>query len=160
MKYPELQHVNVNVDDLDLALAFYRDVVGLELDATPDQGIRSQFFRLGGGQQIHMNELSDQHAYRMHFCLVVSDFPGLFERAKAAGAIDTRPWGRIRRLPGGAMQMFLRDPSGNLLEIASSRDATIPSALLRDELVEPFPGLYRIPPGSQDGAHENVRGNS
>jgi catechol 2,3-dioxygenase-like lactoylglutathione lyase family enzyme len=33
-----LQHVNVNVDDLDAAVAFYRDVLGLPLDDTPDQG--------------------------------------------------------------------------------------------------------------------------
>jgi lactoylglutathione lyase len=151
-----LQHVNVNVDDLDAAVAFYRDVLGLPLDATPDQGFRSQFFRLSGAQQIHMNELADGHAFRGHFCLVVADFPQVFAKAKAAGAIDVRPWGRVRRLPGGAMQMFVRDPSRNLIEIASARDAVISTAVFGDELVEPRPGVYRIPPGDADGRHEDV----
>ena len=108
-----IQHVNVNVDDLDRAVAFYRDVLGLPLDATPDQGFRSQFFRIGERQQIHMNEIADSHQFRGHFCLVVPDFAAVFLRAKAANAIDTAPWGRVRRLPSGTMQMFVRDPAGN-----------------------------------------------
>ena len=105
-----LQHVNVNVDDLDRAIPFYRDVLGLPLDDTPDQGFRSQFFRIGGGQQIHMNEIADARQFRGHFCLVVPDFQAVFRRAKATGAIDVAPWGRVRRLPSGKMQMFVRDP--------------------------------------------------
>jgi catechol 2,3-dioxygenase-like lactoylglutathione lyase family enzyme len=151
-----LQHVNVNVDDFPRAVAFYRDVLGLELDATPDQGFRSQFFRLAGAQQIHLNELADDHAFRGHFCLVAPDFVGVFRRAQAAGAIDLRPWGKIRRLPSGAMQMFVRDPAGNLIEIASARDAEIPAEIMRDPAFEPRPGVYRIPPGAAEGRHENV----
>jgi catechol 2,3-dioxygenase-like lactoylglutathione lyase family enzyme len=149
-----IHHVNVNVDDLDAAVAFYRDVLGLPLDDTPDQGFRSQFFRIGALQQIHMNEIADAHPFRGHFCLVVPDFTAVFGRAKAAGAIDLKPWGRVRRLPSGAMQMFVRDPSGNLIEIASARDADIDPALFADELVEPKPGVYRMAPGASVGAHE------
>ena len=148
-----LQHVNVNVDDLDRAIPFYRDVLGLPLDDTPDQGFRSQFFRIGGGQQIHMNEIADARQFRGHFCLVVPDFQAVFRRAKAAGAIDVAPWGRVRRLPSGKMQMFVRDPSGNLIEIASGDGEALDPALFADPLVEPRPGTYRIPPGSADGRH-------
>lgn len=151
-----VQHVNVNVADLDSAVAFYRDVLGLALDTTPDQGFRSQFFRLANGQQIHMNEIADEHQYRGHFCVVVPDFMGVFARAKAAGAIDLEPWGRVRRLPGGAMQMFVRDPSGNLVEVASARDARIDPALFADALVEPRPGIYKMAPGATSGRHENA----
>lgn len=150
-----LHHINVNVDDLQAAIAFYRDVVGLPLDPTPDQGFRSQFFRIGHNQQIHMNEIADVHQYRGHFCILAPDFPSVFRRAKAAGAIDVRPWGRVRRLPSGGMQMFLRDPSGNLVEIGSARDAAIDPALFADELVEPKPGMYRMAPGAAVGAHES-----
>jgi catechol 2,3-dioxygenase-like lactoylglutathione lyase family enzyme len=150
-----LHHVNVNVDDLDAAIAFYRDVIGLPLDHTPDQGFRSQFFRLGPHAQIHMNEIADVHQFRGHFCLIAPDFPAVFARAKAANAIDLRPWGRVRRLPSGAMQMFVRDPAGNLVEIASAKDAVIDPALFTDELVEPKPGIYRMAPGAEVGAHES-----
>jgi catechol 2,3-dioxygenase-like lactoylglutathione lyase family enzyme len=150
-----LHHINVNVDDLDAAVAFYRDVIGLPLDPTPDQGFRSQFFRIGANQQIHMNEIADSHQFRGHFCLVAPDFAAVFRRAKQAGAIDVQPWGRVRKLPVGSMQMFVRDPAGNLVEIASARDAHIDPAVLADELVEPKPGMYRMAPGASVGRHES-----
>lgn len=148
-----IQHVNINVDDLASAIVFYRDVIGLPLDSTPDQGFASQFFRINAEQQIHMNQLPDEHGFRGHFCMEIRDFMGVYERAKACGAIDLRPWGRVRRLPGGKMQMFVRDPSGNLIEISSTPDSVIPVSLFTDPLVEPLPGVYRIPPGQPDGAH-------
>lgn len=149
-----LQHINVNVDDLGTAVPFYRDVLGLPLDDTPDQGFPSQFFRLAPGQQIHMNELQDGHPFRAHFCIELRDFTGVFRRAKAAGAIDLEPWGRVRRLPNGKMQMFVRDPSGNLIEVGSTADAEVDPSLFDDDLVEPEPGIYRIPPGEAAGRHE------
>ena len=154
-----IQHVNVNVDDLDAAIPFYRDVLGLPLDETPDQGFRSQFFRIGTTQQIHMNEMRDERQFRGHFCLVVPDFMGVFARAKAANAIDVAAWGKVRQLPNGKMQMFLRDPSGNLIEIANTSGEPIDLAIFRDDidnikLVEPQRGVYRMAPGASIGRHE------
>ena len=151
-----LQHINISVANLDAVIDFYTEVIGLGLDPTPDQGFRGQFFRINDTQQIHMNEIDDDYAYRGHFCLEVEDFMGVFTRAKAAGVIDTEAWGRVRRLPRGTMQMFLRDPHGNLVEIASVLGAEIPAALFDDELVEPDPGLYKIPPETGVGGHHAV----
>jgi catechol 2,3-dioxygenase-like lactoylglutathione lyase family enzyme len=151
-----IQHVNVNVDDLDAAIPFYRDVLGLTLDETPDQGFRCQFFKIGGTQQIHMNEMQDERQFRGHFCLVVPDFMGLFARAKAAGVIDVAPWGKVRQLPNGKMQMFVRDPSGNLIEIANTSSEPIDLSVFRDDadIVEPRRGIYRMDPGASVGRHE------
>jgi lactoylglutathione lyase len=153
-----IQHVNVNVEDLDAAIAFYRDVLGLSLDDTPDQGFRSQFFRIDGIQQIHMNEMRDERQFRGHFCLVVPDFMGVFARAKAAHAIDLAPWGKVRQLPNGKMQMFVRDPSGNLIEIASTSREVIDLSVFRDDLdrVEPQRGVYKMAPGASVGRHETT----
>jgi catechol 2,3-dioxygenase-like lactoylglutathione lyase family enzyme len=152
-----IQHINVNVDDLAVAVAFYRDVLGLPLDPTPDQGFESQFFRINARQQIHMNVIRDSRPFRAHFCIELPDFMGVFQRAKAAGAIDLEPWGRVRQLPGGKMQMFVRDPHGNLIEIASVAGAVIDPTLFKDELVEPEPGVYRMAPGASVGRHEPAR---
>lgn len=148
-----IHHVNVNVDDLATAIPFYRDVLGLPLDPTPEQGMHSQFFRINERQQIHMNEVADTHQFRGHFCIEVPDFEGVFQRAKAAGAIDTEPWGRVRALPNGKMQMFVRDPHGNLVEIASAPGVEIDAALFEDDLVEPERGIYRMEPGADLGEH-------
>jgi len=153
-----IQHVNVNVDDLDAAIPFYRDVLGLPLDDTPDQGFRCQFFRIGSTpQQIHMNEMRDERQFRGHFCLVVPDFMGVFKRAKESHAIDLRAWGKVRQLPNGKMQMFVRDPSGNLIEIASTSSEIIDLAVFREEgnLVEPQRGIYYMEPGASVGYHKS-----
>jgi lactoylglutathione lyase len=155
-----IQHVNVNVEDLDAAIPFYRDILGLPLDDTPDQGFRSQFFRIGStAQQIHMNEMKDERQFRGHFCLVVPDFMGLYARAKAADVIDLAPWGKVRQLPNGKMQMFVRDPSGNLIEIASTASEVIDLAVFGKDLnaiVEPQRGVFKMDPGASVGRHETA----
>src|SRR5947207_11192462 len=150
----QIQHVNVNVDDLDAAIPFYRDILGLPLEDTPDQGFRCQFFKIGMTQQIHMNEMRDERQFRGHFCLVVPDFMGVFARAKSSNAIDIAPCGKVRQLPNGKMQMFVRDPSGNLIEIASSSREVIDLARFHDDVVEPERGVYKMEPGASIGRHE------
>ena len=150
-----LDHVSVLITNVERSRHFYRDVLGLSLDDTPDQGFRSQFFRIDGVQQIHMNEMRDERQYRGHFCLVVPDFMSVFERAKAGNAIDVGPWGKVRQLPGGKMQMFVRDPSGNLIEIASASGEVIDLAAFRDDdIVESRRGVYKMEPGADVGWHE------
>ena len=73
-----IQHVNVMVDDLTVADAFYTEVLGLERAPTPDLGFPAQFYRVGDFQQIHVNQLVDVHPQRSHFCLRVDDFNGVF----------------------------------------------------------------------------------
>ncbi|MEQ8346775.1 MAG: VOC family protein [Sneathiellaceae bacterium] len=142
---PRLQHVNILVDDLDRTVAFYRDVIGLALDETPDLGFPAQFLRLADGSQIHVNELPETRPFRAHFCLVVEDFNAVFRRLKAAAAIDVEPWGKVRRLPSGSMQLFARDPAGNLVELASRVDQTIDPEILGDDLVDTGAGNANPP---------------
>lgn len=144
-----LHHVNLLVDDLAAATAFYRDVIGLEPDATPDQGFPSQFFRFADGAQLHMNEAPETRPFRAHFCVVVPDFMAVFRRARAAGALDVEVWGRIRRLPNGKLQMFVRDPSGNLVEIASAPGAPVDADATSAELFDPEVGNYTLAPGAR-----------
>ncbi len=142
-----IHHVNLLVDDIGAATAFYRDVLGLEPDATPDQGFPSQFFRFADGQQLHMNEIKDVRPYRAHFCVVVPDFMAVFRRARAAGALDLEAWGRIRRLPNGKLQMFVRDPSGNLVEVASTPGAPTDPAEMTARYFDDAVGNYTVAPG-------------
>ena len=48
----------------------------------------------------------------------------------------------MRRLPSGKMQMFVRDPSGNLLEISCRPETPVDEAIFGDELVQPGVSLY------------------
>jgi len=131
-----LQHVNILVDDLEEGIAFYNGLLGAALDETPKLDFPAQFFKFANGAQIHMNEFKDRRPYRAHFCIVVDDFNAIFRRVKEAGVIDNEPWGKVCQLPTGTMQMFLRDPAGNLVEIASRKGDAIDPDIFTDELVQ------------------------
>lgn len=146
--HARIQHVNLLVDNIAHADQFYGEILGLPRVPNPEQGFRSRFFQLADGQQFHVNEIPDDRPYRAHVCIVVDDFNDVFRRAKTAGVIDIEVWGKIRRLPSGTAQMFLRDPSGNLVEISAAPNAQIDDAILNDDLWNPIPGVYTVPPGT------------
>jgi lactoylglutathione lyase len=131
-----IQHVNVMVDDLATATEFYGGLLGFVPDPTPDLGFPAQFFGVGGGQQIHVNELDDQHAERAHFCVRLDDFSSVFRRAYDAGALEVRTWGKVRRLPTGVMQAFVRDPSGNLIELSCEADQVVDPSIFDLDIVD------------------------
>jgi len=138
----QINHVTLVVNDLDQARAFYETELGLEPLPAFQLDFPAQFYRVNEQQQLHITEWADRTSFRAHVCLQVDDFTDLFQRMKARQAIDTAPWGRVRRLPDGAMQMFVRDPSGNLLEISARPDTAIDERIFSDELVEPVAGVY------------------
>ena len=138
-----MHHVNVMVDDLATAHSFYTDVLGLEPKPTPDLGFPAQFYKINDMQEIHMNEIADAVPERAHFALRVTDFESVFHRAHQGGVIETKTWGKARVLPGGVMQMFVRDPSGNLIEIATEPGYECdPTLLTIEDVFEPEEGFW------------------
>ena len=132
-----IHHINLMVDDLARAVEFYGTALGLEPLPTPDMGFPAQFFKINDLQEIHLNELQDVTPERAHFCLRVDDFTDQFRRMKALGAIEIKTWGKVRRLPSGVMQMFVRDPSGNLIELSCESDQYVDPAIFDEEIFEP-----------------------
>jgi hypothetical protein len=48
----------------------------------------------------------------------VDDFHAAYDAAKAMGALDSTAFRNpVNELPDGCVQMYLRDPAGNLIEI-------------------------------------------
>jgi lactoylglutathione lyase len=131
-----INHVTLIVADLEKARRFYTDVLGLEELPAYAFDYPVQFYRINDAQQLHITEWQDTPSFRGHVCLQVADFNATFRTLKALGAIDTSPWGKVRRLRDGAMQMFARDPSGNLIELSHPDAGTVDPEILTDELVE------------------------
>lgn len=142
MRVEQIHHVTVIVDNLERACAFYEDVLGLEPVHMVPLDFPAQFYKVGERQQLHVTEWEDAHSFRGHVCLQVDEFMPIFERARALGIIDTAPWGKVRKLPDGAMQMFIRDPAGNLIEISCKPGTPIDPAIFADPQVEPTPGVF------------------
>ena len=132
-----IHHVNLTVDDLAAATEFYRDVIGLAPAVTPDLGFPAQFFTIGTGQELHVNELADVRPKGAHYCLRLDDFATVVARAETAGAIDVEAWGRASRIGTGVIQLFVRDPAGNLIELNSQPHEQFDEAFYARPYVDP-----------------------
>jgi catechol 2,3-dioxygenase-like lactoylglutathione lyase family enzyme len=142
-KVLQINHATIVVDDLERARAFYERELGLEALPTFNLDFPAQFYRINATQQLHVTEWPDTPSFRGHVCLQVDDFNAVFFRMRELGVIDTSPWGKVRRLPDGAMQMFVRDPAGNLVEISCHPATPIDDAIFEDaELVQPGVGAF------------------
>ncbi|NJK82766.1 MAG: glyoxalase [Saprospiraceae bacterium] len=139
-KITKINHVTLIVDQLETAAAFYENELGLEVIPAFVFDYPTAFFKINEQEQLHLTEWEDAKSFRGHVCMTVDDFNALYWRAKALGIIDIAPWGKVRQLPDGAMQLFLRDPSGNLLEISSPPKYAIDPNIFEDELYQA--GLY------------------
>jgi lactoylglutathione lyase len=147
-----INHVTLIVDRLEDACRFYETEFELEPLPAFQFDYPAQFYRLNDEQQLHLTEWEDTPSFRGHVCFQVDDFDTVFHRMREQGRIDVQPWGRVRRLPDGAMQMFVRDPAGNLLEISAPAGVPVDPSIFDDEdLVEREPGVYTSNRGDARG---------
>ncbi len=115
-----LAHVCFVVSDLDKAVSFYRDALGMT-EAFPfidtDGRQYGQYLHVGGGTFLELfvgerGERDDTQSYR-HFCLQVEDLAAEVERLGAAGvAVSPIKLGTDR-----SYQAWLEDPDGNRIEL-------------------------------------------
>jgi glyoxylase I family protein len=113
MKVAGLHHVSVNVRDVDEALKFYVDQLGFTVLERPDFGFGGAWLQ-AGANQVHLLE-TDKSTIdpRQHFALRVDDLEAVAAELEAAGV-------KVRRadyVPGAGHQVFIRDPSGNRIEL-------------------------------------------
>jgi glyoxylase I family protein len=110
-----IHHVSINVVDVDAALRFYVDVLGLtQRSDRPDFGFGGAWLD-AGGQQVHLIEAPGPDDRGQHFALQVADLDTTIAELRAGGTTvsDASPVGTNR-------QAFLHDPSGNLVELQQS----------------------------------------
>lgn len=115
-----VHHINLLVDDLDAAVEFYETILGFPKCPTPEFDFPAQFVAIGAEQEIHINQLDDVKPQIGHFAVRLDNFNEVFMTAYEAGVLETEAWGQARKLPNGVIQSWVRDPSGNLVEINSN----------------------------------------
>lgn len=117
MRATGLNHLSIGARDLNASLRFYEEVLGMERIPTYNFGFRTQYLRLGD-LQLHVFELEDHVPMFQHFAIDVDDFHAVYDKAKALGMLDGETFrNAVNELPDGSVQMYLRDPGGNLLEV-------------------------------------------
>jgi catechol 2,3-dioxygenase-like lactoylglutathione lyase family enzyme len=128
-----INHVSILARDLDESERFYRELVGAERIDSPNFGSPVRWLRVGG-VQIHLMQSSGGGGGAGHFGITVDDLPAVYERARGLDAFDAAVNGHhLWELPEGAVQLYLRDPGGNLVEV-NGRDARALPATARADL--------------------------
>jgi len=117
-----LHHVSLLIADLERALAFYRDALGMSVsEARPDLGYPGAWLETGH-QQIHLLQLSNpdpvigrpEHGGRdRHVALLIRDLDVLRRSLEANGVAYTLS-------KSGRRALFCRDPDGNALEFVEA----------------------------------------
>jgi YD repeat-containing protein len=117
VKATRINHVSVHAVDIEESIRFYTEVFGMELIPSPDFGTPVEWLRLGD-QQLHLFLRETETPRYHHLGIDVDDFEAVYRTAKERGLLD-RTMGRdaIRSHPAGWVQMYLRDPAGNLVEV-------------------------------------------
>jgi len=123
-------HTMLRVGDLERSLAFYRDVLGMQLISRKDypEGKFTLAF-VGFGKNPEQAELEltynwDTHAYDLgnaygHIALGVDDIYAVAERIRAAGGKITREPGPMKH--GTTVIAFVQDPDGYKVELIEEK---------------------------------------
>jgi lactoylglutathione lyase len=140
-----LHHTGYTVDDLDRSLAFYRDLLGMEVVAQqekaggylaaivghPDAHVRMAHLRLPGGEHVlelfqylapegrAATPLQPRDTGTPHLCFAVDDLEALYARLLIAG-VDTfvsAPVAVDTGVNRGGLALYLRDPDGIPVEL-------------------------------------------
>ena len=135
----KLSHVSIAVENVDEAVKFYRDVLGLEVTRTvtlDDRQLKIAFVKIGETELELLEPLNQDNTVRRyldrwgpglhHICFEVDDVAGSMEALKSRGAefTDTEP------RPGAVGQVAFMPPSstgGVLVEINQESDTITPS---------------------------------
>ncbi len=108
-----VHHVSLNVDDVDACLAFYVDVLGLEVLPRPDFGFPGAWLA-AGPQQIHLIQMPEHEAPKgQHFAFRVEDLDQARAELREKGVEVSDAF----EIPGVGCQAFLHDPAGNMIEL-------------------------------------------
>ncbi len=136
-----INHVSIVAKDLAESTRFYQDVFGLEPLPSPNFGHPVHWFKLGEAQ-LHLFQRSTDAPMYGHLGLNVGNFESVYAEAERRGIFDTETFGHhLMELPNNVVQLYIRDPSGNLLEIDWPDARTLPPRIAKQlrRLVDRFP---------------------
>jgi lactoylglutathione lyase len=125
-------HVSVQAIDMEESLRFYMEVFGLERLPSPNFSGHVEWLRVGE-QQLHLFKSEGSAPRSHHFALDVDDFEAAYREAKERDLLDAVTFGAaVRELPDGAVQMYIRDPAGNLVEVNWPDVSTLDRSVVTD----------------------------
>jgi catechol-2,3-dioxygenase len=116
---PYVNHLAVPVDDVDRATAFYEDWFDAQIVPSPRFPVPVSWVVLGG-VQLHLVLRPGQVDEAYHFGIAIErreQFEALYRRATREDMFERGAFDHyIYEAPGRVVQLYLRDPSGNIVE--------------------------------------------
>jgi catechol 2,3-dioxygenase-like lactoylglutathione lyase family enzyme len=113
----QINHVSVNARNLEESVGFYVELLGAEPIPTPNFGLPVQWLALGR-TQLHLFERDLQPTSHHHLGITVPDLEPVYRAAERLQAFDHEAFGsHLVELPGDVVQLYVRDPAGNLVEL-------------------------------------------
>ncbi len=129
----QINHVSINALDLEESVGFYVELLGAEPIPTPNFGLPVQWLAVGG-TQLHLFERDLTPTSHHHVAFTVDDLQDAYRVAERRQALDRGAFGNhLVELPGDVVQLYVRDPAGNLIELDQAGVGRLP-ADLRDQL--------------------------
>ena len=127
-----INHVSIVTRDLDEAERFYGELVGAERLPSPNFGVPVRWLRVGD-VQIHLLANGGSTGGAGHFGITVDDLAPVYERARALGVLEPAVNDHyLWQLPEDVAQLYLRDPSGNLVEVNARGASALPASIRAD----------------------------
>lgn len=117
MKATGFNHVSVHAHDLEESTRFYQEVFGMEEIPSPNFPFPVRWLRLGD-LQFHLFQSEEPAPQGHHFAVDVDDFEAAYEKVTELDAkVKEGYFSHLYELPDGAVQLYIRDPAGNMVEI-------------------------------------------
>jgi catechol 2,3-dioxygenase-like lactoylglutathione lyase family enzyme len=144
-----INHVSVNARDLRESVDFYVELLGAEPIPTPNFGVPVQWLALGR-TQLHLFERDSQPSSHHHLGITVDDLEPVYRVAEKHDAFDRTAFrNHLVHLPGDVVQLYIRDPAGNLVEIDQHGADSLP-----EDIRAQLKGLWEF----NQQSDENMRG--
>lgn len=132
MRATGFTHVSVHAYDLDESARFYKELFGMEEIPAPDFPFPVRWLRVGD-LQLHLFQSEESAPRAHHFGLDVDDFEAAYEKARESGIVDGSDYfSHVYELPDGAVQLYVRDPAGNMVEVNWPDVSTLDRSIVTD----------------------------